>query len=411
MKSNWLSARLTKSKQKSPMWLTLADVIQSSFEAVLGHIVSTISNNRSLMTMSVDEVKKRQESLGHFFNVLDVPDQQKGLTLSHRLDQIHLKATEFPIKDMVKRNFDGLEMDWSPVYAPVDQAAFPYGSKFISRDEYSNLDEAIKDDWFMTSRGRMVLYLNKYQPPEDEMARIYSTINETIVPMIPLTIVFDGFFTQVKITASFDIHAYKSFVNPINDKFESLSSIQAIANLAQSMTSTFTINDDSFSVDSFTRTERLPLDDRNYELLGEQPLGLIPLGAQYSGTQIMDSMAGASFDIGSQWKTNTGSVAPSGASFNVPPSIGSVYHLLSCEVGQRYIVRARKETNSNVNLIVSESNNSGGKIAELFKLEDSLGDYGLTFIATSISMYLVINLDSQENTVISDIKVNKLTAI
>ncbi len=414
MKSNWLSSRLTKAKQASTMWVTLADSIQASFEGALNDIVDTITNNRSVMTMSVEEVKRKQESLGHFFSVLDVPDTEKNLTLLTRLDQIHLKATEFPIKDMVRRNFDGLEMDWSPVYAPIDQNEYPYGTRLIAQTEFDNFDAETKESWFMTSRGRMILNLNKYLPPEEEMNRIYNSIYETIIPMIPLDIVFDGFFTQVKIEAVFDVHSYTDFDNPISDTFKVKYTLDDITKTTEVLDSRFAIEQDAFSLDSTTRTERLPYQDRRIELLGEQPLGLLPFGSQYSNEVItMDtqSMAGSSLVIGDKWKSTQGLAVPSGRSFKVQPSSSNLYHLLNCEVGERYIVTVRKESNARTRFIISESNNTGAEVKEVFNRADTRAQYGATFQATSVAMYIVLDLDINAETICSDIQVKKLTAI
>lgn len=414
MKSNWLSSRLTKSKQASTMWVTLADAIQASFEGVLGGITDTITRNRSVMTMSVTEVKRKQESLGHFFSVLDVPDDQKGLTLLHRLDQIHLKSTEFPIKDMVRRNFDGLAMDWSPVYAPINQVEHPYGTRLIGQTEFDSFGDETKEQWFMTSRGRMILNLNRYLPPEEEMARIYDTIYDTIIPMIPLDIVFDGFFTQVNIKAIFDIHVYNSFVNPISDTFKVAYDIESRKKTTEVLDSQFNIKSDYFSVDSATRTKRLPYDNRMSELLGEQPLGLTPLAAPYTnGNAIMitDSMAGKSLLVGDKWKSSKGLIVPSSNSFKIPASDSYLYHIIACEVGERYIVTARKESNARTRLLVSESNNAGGEVIEVFNINDNRAQYGQTFQATSISMYLIVVLDVNSPTIVSDLQVKKLTAI
>lgn len=366
------------------------------------------------MTMSVDEVKRKQESLGHFFSVLDVPDTEKNLTLLTRLDQIHLKATEFPIKDMVRRNFDGLEMDWSPVYAPIDQDEYPYGTRLIAQAEFDNLDSDTQEYWFMTSRGRMILNLNKYLPPEEEMNRIYNSINETIIPMIPLDIVFDGFFTQVKIKAVFDIHSYTDFDNPITDNFKVKYNVNRANKTTETLQSDFDIEEDFFSVDSATRSERAEYQDRSIELLGEQPLGLLPLGASYTrsgGTIKTESMAGNSLPIGDKWKSTEGLQVPSGRSFLVPPSSSNLYHLLNCVVGERYIISVRKENNARTRLIVSASNNTGGEVKEVFSVTDNRAEYGVTFQATNVAMYIVIDLDINDVTICSDIYVKKLTAI
>jgi hypothetical protein len=414
MKSNWLSSRLTKSKQASTMWVTLADSIQASFASTLDGIVDTITSNRSVMTMSVDEVKRKQESLGHFFSVLDVPDTEKNLTLLTRLDQIHLKATEFPIKDMVRRNFDGLEMDWSPVYAPIDQEEYPYGTRLIAQAEFDNLDSETQDYWFMTSRGRMILNLNKYLPPEEEMNRIYNSINETIIPMIPLDIVFDGFFTQVKIKAVFDVHSYTNFDNPISDTFKVSYDVERRNKVTEDLKSSFDVEQDYFSIDSTNRNERLAYQDRDIELLGEQPLGLLPLGASYtrSGNSIeAESIASDSLVIGDKWKSTEGLPAPSGRSFITQPATSNLYHLLNCVVGERYAVSVRKENNARTRFIISASNNTGGEVKEVFGITHNRAEYGATFQATNVAMYIVIDLDVNEATICSDISVKKLTAI
>ena len=412
MKSNWLSSMLTKAKQKSSMWVTLADTIQASFDDELSVVVDTITKNRTVMTMSVDEVKRKQESLGHFFSVLDAPDNEKGLTLLHRLDQIHLKATEFPIKDMVRRNFDGLEMDWSPVYAPINQEEHPYGTRFIAQTEFDNLDKTSQQQYFMTSRGRMILNLNKYLPPESEMERIYNTIYETIIPLIPLDIVFDGFFTQVKIVATFDIHFYTTFKHSITDTFVNNVDIESHHKTVEPLVGSFKIHNDFFSVDSRTRNERLPFQARNNELLGEQPLGSIPLGAAYNSQLVLDKgMHSQSIQIGGKWKSSNGLTVPSNNNVVLPSSAGYVYHLINCEIGQRYSIIARKENNARSRMFISQSNTIGGEVVEVFDRDHDRAQYGVTFQASGIAMYLIVALDSTKPTICSGIEISKLTVI
>lgn len=412
MNSNWLSSMLTKAKQKSSMWLTLADTIQASFDDELSIVVDTITRNRSVMTMSVEEVKRKQESLGHFFSVLDAPDVEKGLTLLHRLDQIHLKATEFPIKDMVKRNFDGLEMDWSPVYAPINQEEFPYGTRFIAQTEFDNLDASSKEQYFMTSRGRMILNLNKYLPPKEEMDKIYNTIFETIIPLIPLDIVFDGFFTQVKIVAVFDIHFYTTFTHSITDTFKNNVDVTPVNKLTENLNSHFKLSNDFFSIDSSTRQERQPFQARNTELLGEQPLGTIPLGSSYNSALIIDEgMLSEPLKIGDKWKSSHGLSVPSNANIVLPPSNSFIYHAINCEVGARYAVSVRKENNARTRFIISRSNGAGGEVASVFERSNNRAAYGISFQATGIAMYIVVELDPNIKTICSDINIRKLTAI
>ncbi len=413
MKSNWLSSMLTKSKQKSTMWMTFADTVQASFAEVLNPLADKITRSRSIMTMNVDEIKETQENLGHFFSVLDAPDTEKGLTLLHRLDQIHLKSTEFPIKDMVRRNFEGLEMDWSPVYAPINQEESPYGTRLIAQAEFDNLPEQDQQDYFMTSRGRMILNLNKYLPPEEEMKKIYDTINETIIPMIPLHIVFDGFFTQVIIRAVFDIHAYSKSTQRIRDKM-AVKYTQNVHNRnAEVLDSEFKIVDDFFSVDSSTRTQREAFNARSSELLGEQPLGLIPLGSTYKSEAhlVTTGLNEKSLPIGGNWKSSNGITPPSSNFILMPPSTGHIYHLLNCVIGERYTIKARKESNSRARMSISESNTMAAEVAKVFDETDNRAEYGTTFIATSVAMYIVVKLDSTSQNIASQIEVNKLTAI
>lgn len=412
LKENWLSSMLTKAKQQSTLWVTLADTIQATFETHFGDIEKTIVQNRSLMTMSVEEIKQKQKSLGHFFSVLDAPDNEKGLTLLHRLDQIHLKSTEFPIKDMVRRNFDGLEMDWSPVYAPIDQNEYPYGSRFIAQTEFDELSSEAQSLYFMTSRGRMVLNLNKYLPPEKELQRIYDTISETIVPMIPLDIVFDGFFTQVKIKAVFDIHVYNRSQQSITDSFARLDNINSEAAVSEGLLSIFEIEQDAFSVDSQTRTIREEYDHRPYELLGEQPLGLIPLQAPYDQHQnLYSGLNDKKLNIGGAWASSAGVALPSSNFLSIPASNATIHHIINCELGRRYAVQARKGTDSKCKIVVSESNTLGGEKASVFNSDDKMGNYGATFVATSIAMYIVVQLDPDSPSIASNINVNRLTVI
>ncbi|WP_138590646.1 hypothetical protein [Pseudoalteromonas ruthenica] len=407
---------LTPAKQAVSMWCYLADAIQHALTQRIGATEKTIVDNQSLLTMSISELNRRQNELGLFFSVISVPDEEKGLALVHRLDQIHLKATEFPVKDMVRRSFNDLDMDWLALYAPIDQSLEPYGTRFIDEIAYSQMSEANQSTYFLTSRGRMVLNLNKFMPAQEEMDNIYSSIKETIVPMLPLDIVFDGFFTQVKISASFTIHESYHYTEIASEHYSLKQNAFFTASAYADISVHFNIVEDWHSVDSPSRSIRKPFDDRVSPLLSELHINAMPLGAPYNLEKYRDTNPDPSLGPvvldGLSWQASGGMTKPVGHRVNVSSNeLGFVCHPIACALNKRYAMKVRKYGDNDCRVILSRSNTPSGAVLELVSEMDVIGTYSTVFSPTHITMYLIIIAPATGDGLVGDISVNELIEI
>lgn len=416
MINKWLQTMLTPAKRAVSMWRDLADAIEFALVERVGKVEQTLIENQSLLTMSKEELDKKQAELGMFFSVIDVPKDEQGLALVHRLDQIHLKATEFPVKDMVRRSFNDLDMDWQPLYAPIDQVSEPYGTRFIDSELWSSLSSSEQDLYFLTSRGRMVLNLNQFMPPREELDRIYNSIRDTIVPLLPLDIVFDGFFTQVKMSASFTFIESNTHTALIYDEFSLVHSISIATEVSTVLDISFTIFQDQYSVDSPTRSVRENFDNRLVPLLGELHLSAMPLAAPYNLYELRtihpDPSIGAKRIDGNNWVSTGEAVPPKGLSFPVQ-SIGdrTIYHAIPCSLGKRYIVSATKHGESDVKIYLSRSNTVSGAVLDLISESSLVGTYSEVFTPASITMYIILVAPINGSGAISNISVNELIEI
>lgn len=199
MRENWFRNRLTKSKQGSPMWVELADAIQEIFTDHVEPIMTRLRGMGSAFTMAPEDLDKRIEELGAFFWLSERVDREDWpLALLQRQDEIHLKKTDYPLVSTISREFLGIEVQWAPLFAPIDQKKWPYGSRF-STQEMMEFEEIPPDGWFMTSRGVIRVALPSLsltslsgETIDDQCAAFEAILARFVTPIIPLHIVFDG---------------------------------------------------------------------------------------------------------------------------------------------------------------------------------------------------------------------------
>ncbi|WP_426575468.1 hypothetical protein ACP179_00995 (plasmid) [Xenorhabdus stockiae] len=198
MIKDWLKHRLTPAKQKSTLWCEFTDSLQAVLEDTVEPLLERISNRKSIFTMHPEDLDKRIAELGKFFIIRTAREKSKPVLLSQRLDEIHFKGTERPISSTFWREFNNLPAKWSPLWAPVDQTHFPYGTVFLPHE----LVETAKSrygEFFLTSRGVIQLSLNTlyekygYKEQAKLFSRLTKQFDQVIAPLIPLEIVYNGF--------------------------------------------------------------------------------------------------------------------------------------------------------------------------------------------------------------------------
>ena len=199
MQANWLRNRLTKAKQQAPMWAELADAVQEVFEQHIEPLVERLRGMGGAFTMAEEDLDARINELGPFFFLSErVAPEDWPLALIQRQDEIHYKNTEWPMLSTIGREFTGMEVTWSPQWAPKDINTYPYGSRFTTK-EMMPFEDIPESDWFMTSRGVIRVSLPELarsfpggETQNEQTAEFEAILARFIAPLIPLRIVFDG---------------------------------------------------------------------------------------------------------------------------------------------------------------------------------------------------------------------------
>lgn len=199
----WFKNRLTPSKQKSGMQGGFAEVVESLSLAVIEPLLTRISSRKSFFTMADADLDTRINEMGQFFTIRASDASSKPMLLQQRLDEIHFKGTSRPITQTFYREFNGVPITWQPLYAPVDVAKYPYGTRLFAANNLDSIG-SVFGELFLTSRGVISI------PYSDLVAIIksgaYSDITtvaevaqsaltkfkQVSVPLLPLHIVFDG---------------------------------------------------------------------------------------------------------------------------------------------------------------------------------------------------------------------------
>lgn len=197
MKDDWFKERLIPAKQRAELWSGFADAIQALLESAVLPLIERTANRKSLFSMDSEAMTTRISELGRFFYINKNSSASLPVLLQQRLDEIHFKGTKRPIESTLWREFKNLAAEWKPLYAPIDQEKYPYGTYFITGDE---LEDARRQygEFFLTSRGRISVALNDvYETfsnvnPEEVLNEFVTQFKLVVEPLIPLTIVFDG---------------------------------------------------------------------------------------------------------------------------------------------------------------------------------------------------------------------------
>lgn len=197
MKKDWIKNQLIPEKRQSGLWPGFADSLQTLFEEHVEPLLKRLSDRKSFFTMHPDDLDTRINEYGRFFVIGNTDTASKPILLAQRLDEVHFKGTDRPIVATFWREFGNLPVSWEPLYAPVDQERFPYGTFFatargmeIAKDSYG--------EFFLTSRGTINVDLNKlyevygYEEQDRLVSRLMADVDRIIKPLLPLEMVFDG---------------------------------------------------------------------------------------------------------------------------------------------------------------------------------------------------------------------------
>ncbi|EIW8203565.1 phage tail protein [Escherichia coli] len=221
MQRSWFNNRLTSAKQKSLLYKSLADLVQSMMDTFVDPWLERITNRKSIFSMSKEDLETRTNELGQFFTIRTSNSSSVPMLLQQRFDEIHFKGTERPINQTIYREFNGISVLWDPVYAPIDQVRFPYGTVLIPESQLESTGDAY-GDVFLTSRGMISIPINNLAIDNvtggiDQSALtedILKKFNQFVKPLLPLHIVFDGLmlYLSIMIYEREDILEYSTVV-------------------------------------------------------------------------------------------------------------------------------------------------------------------------------------------------------
>lgn len=198
MAEPWIKRQLTEAKKKAPMWAYLADAINDIFNSQVEPFLDRLKTRTSLFEEGREELEIELRELGSFFAIGDVEDEDLPVVIMQRQDQVHQKKTIYPLVSTINREFNGMGVTWEPLYAPIDQEAYPYGDLLATKDDVDDSQHLKPEDFFLTSRGVIRVPMNQIRAvsnsgiDEEELGEFEATLRRVIYPLIPLRIVCDG---------------------------------------------------------------------------------------------------------------------------------------------------------------------------------------------------------------------------
>ncbi|WP_419238314.1 hypothetical protein ACN08P_23090 (plasmid) [Photobacterium leiognathi subsp. mandapamensis] len=242
MNKNWLVDRLTPSRKEAGIWRDFAYALQDLLNTHVEEYLTRLRRKLSLFDADKRDLDQMLKELGTVFALGNVNDDNLPLVVMQRQDEIHQKKTIYPLVNTLVREFNGIKVSWEPLYAPIDQDTYPYGTKFVIKSEIK--DEAIPEsDWFMTSRGVIrvpMLEVNRAFGEEaattdEAIDKFEALIRDVIYPLIPLRIVCDGqqYFLNFDLIEfpeymEYQTSAITSVIKDMIERLESMGHEQAI---------------------------------------------------------------------------------------------------------------------------------------------------------------------------------------
>lgn len=199
MNKDWLTKRLSKSRQTQPIWKDFAQALQDLITNHAEEYVTRLKQKISLFDADKRDLNTMLEELGSFFQLGNVEEENLPIIIMQRQDQIHQKKTIYPLVNTLNREFNGIQVTWEALYAPKDQEKYPYGTRFVIERELKD-EEIPIDDWFLTSRGVIrvpMIEVNRAfggqsNGTDEAISEFEKLLKAVIYPLIPLRIVCDG---------------------------------------------------------------------------------------------------------------------------------------------------------------------------------------------------------------------------
>lgn len=277
---SWLKGQLTTAKQSQDSWVDLAAALATSIYDHVESYIERLQSRNSLYDMEDEDILTDTEELRKVFPLYNVESEDLPHVIMQRQDEIHFKKTVYPLTATITREFSGMEVTWEPLYAPKDQETYPYGTLFITANEFEDyaaqgLDESA---FFKTSRGVIRVPINQVAGgengvTEEDIAAFEEKIRRVIYPLIPLKIVCDGQSYYISMDISEFVESIGQWTQQIADNTYTTAEQSELeySHDASVLPSTTIVTTDEKTVTTFNGTPRLdsvPIDaiflDRRY---------------------------------------------------------------------------------------------------------------------------------------------------
>jgi hypothetical protein len=194
MSNKWIEARLSSVKRNTDSWAQLATSLQDTFDSIIEPTLARFTSMRSLFTASDEDLELVEDDLGAFFHVeRSLKGKDKAMAILAKQDDINYKSTLKPMQDQFNREFKGLKVEWSPLYAHSDLVTNPYGTPLALLTEAQIVAAGqTLDDYFLTSRGIVRLNAIDISLLGYTITEFSSVLKEIIKDLKPVHIVYDG---------------------------------------------------------------------------------------------------------------------------------------------------------------------------------------------------------------------------
>lgn len=192
MINKWIEARLSTVKRNTDSWSQLASSLQDTFDSIIEPTLARFTSMRSLLTATDEDLGLVEDDLGAFFHVeRTLQGKDKAMAILAKQDDINYKSTLKPMQDRFNREFKGLKVEWSPLYAHATLADNPYGTVLLTEAQITEANQNL-DDYFLTSRGVVRLNALDISALGYTLTEFSSILKKVIKELKPVHIVYDG---------------------------------------------------------------------------------------------------------------------------------------------------------------------------------------------------------------------------
>lgn len=159
-RDEWLSGRLSPSRQESAVWVELFQVIEQWFDEYVFPAVERLKDARRTFGQDDEALNRLIDEFGDFFEVPEIDEEARGIQrhidLLWRRHELHKKRTTVAFDSYVNRvmRLNGLDFQWHPLYweAGTDYATCRFYPKIHIFFEKCN---------YLSSRGCIIIDLDK----------------------------------------------------------------------------------------------------------------------------------------------------------------------------------------------------------------------------------------------------------